>query len=159
MRKVATTGAGEQGDGARRLEEPTQFGSEVVEVIRDADSGDNLMAGARGRIVGVEDSPMFLTDWQRRLAADWKKERKTFTDLGAHLLDGLRFLLVTLSVASVITCSRPRPPRPVMTERGDLLPIHPSCVEAGGNMECRSRIRLGQVDIHLHQLQLLHWLN
>ena len=60
MRKVATTGAGEQGDGARRLEEPTQLGSEVVEVIRDADSGDNLMAGARGRIVGVEDSPMFF---------------------------------------------------------------------------------------------------
>ena len=49
MRKVATTGAGEQGDGARRLEEPTQFGSEVVEVIRDADSGDNVMAGCAGQ--------------------------------------------------------------------------------------------------------------
>lgn len=132
---AASRTSGEQGYSTAGIAEPTQFGAEVVDVVLDADSGDEVLASAlRGRMTGLADSPMPLTDWQKQLVEIWRKETTTFTDLGAKILDSLRFLDTPLG-DFVRRYSHHMQPPPAAeahyARKGDLLPIHPTFVKAG----------------------------
>jgi len=85
-------------------------------------------------MTGLADSPMPLTDWQKQLVEIWRKETTTFTDLGAKILDSLRFLDTPLG-DFVRRYSHHMQPPPAAeahyARKGDLLPIHPTCVKAG----------------------------
>lgn len=126
---------GQQSRSPHRIAEPTQFGAEVVEVVQDEDSGDDVLACAlRGRVSESAESPIPLVDWQKKLVEEWKKERSTFTDLGAKVLYSLGFLDTPLG-DFVRRYSHHMQPPPAAeahyARKGDLLPIHPTCVKAG----------------------------
>ena len=132
---AASRSSGQQGRSPHRVAEPTQFGAEVVEVVQDEDSDDDVLRSAlRGRAPESADSPIPLVDWQKQLVEEWKKERSTFTDLGAKILCSLGFLNTPLG-DFVRRYSHHMQPPPAAeahyARKGDLLPIHPTCVRAG----------------------------
>ena len=55
--------AGQQGEDARRIAEPTMFGDDQVDVIADVDSGEEVLESAlRSRITVTRDGPVALVD-------------------------------------------------------------------------------------------------
>ena len=107
-----------------------------VEVIADQSSGDeNVGSALRSRFSVSNDSPITLIEWQKKLGESMK-ERRTFTDLGTLLLEGLMWLDTPLGRFVRQHSHHAQPPPVTETahpRKGDLLPIHPSCISVGSH--------------------------
>ena len=126
------------------------FGDDQVDVIADVDSGEEVLESAlRSRITVTRDGPVALVDWQKSLSEAFKSGRKTFADFGALILHSLSTLDTPLGDFTRRFCHHMQPPptdEVPYARKGDLLPVHPTCIKVGEN---------GVTDANLEWTQLM----
>ena len=125
---------GDQGEGASNIAEPLDTLGSDVEVEIGSDSGQDVVGSSlRARLPRQIGCPLSMTEWQKE-CCDFFKERKSYADLGHHLLDFVKKLDSPLGhfVRSFRDPAQPTPAAEATFDRkGDLLPIHPSVVRPG----------------------------
>ena len=128
--------SGDKAESVGGIAEPVDTVGSDVEVPSGDDSDEEPLSRAlRSRMGGGSVSPVTLAEWQRRLG-DGLKERKTFTDFGRQLLEGLQWLDTPLGNFIRNFCNHVQPPpatEATFDRKGDLLPLHPAAIKAGEN--------------------------
>ena len=135
---------GEPGQASTFVAEPCEdiYISDVEVVSEEETDNEGLRSSLARKVARRDGRALSQADWQQSVADSFKHQR-SFEDLGNFLLDRVSWLDSPLGDFIRTHCHAVQPPPTASVpypRKGDLLPIHPSCIEVGKHGVTRNNV-------------------